>query len=111
MLAFGQNFTDESFFPQPNSFIPERWLSGSDSDICVTDEARKAFMPFGAGRHLCLGFKLADLVLKSALYCFACDDERVIEFDHSSVAKKAGIFPSYSISDGLPGRVSKSKMK
>ena len=111
MLAFGQNFTDESFFPQPNSFIPERWLSGSDIDICVTDEARKAFIPFGAGRHLCLGFKLADLVLKSALYCFACDDERVIEFDHSSVAKKAGLFPSYSISDGFPGRVGKSKMK
>lgn len=107
-LSFGQNFTDEKFFPQPDRFIPERWLS-EDSDIYVSDEARKAFMPFGAGRHLCLGFKLADLVLKSALYCFACDEERVIEFDHSNVAKKAGIFPSYSISDGFPGRVTKMK--
>ncbi len=110
MLAFGQNFTDERFFPKPDSFIPERWFS-EDSDIYVSDEARKAFTPFGAGRHLCLGFKLADLVLKSALYCFACDEERVIEFDQDSVGKKAGIFPSYSISDGFPGRVSKSKMK
>ncbi|KAL7497595.1 hypothetical protein ACHAWT_005898 [Skeletonema menzelii] len=105
-LAFGQNFTDERFFPQPDSFIPERWLS--DSDLYVSDEAQKAFMPFGAGRHLCLGFKLADLVLKSALYCFASDEKRVIEFDHSNVAKKAGIFPSYSISDGFPGRVSRA---
>lgn len=110
MLAFGQNFTDETFFPQPDSFIPERWIS-EDSDVYVSDEARRAFIPFGAGRHLCLGFKLADLVLKSALYCFACDEERVIEFDHDNVAKKVGIFPSYSISDGFPGRVSKSKMK
>ena len=104
MLVFAHHFKDANIFPMPDTFVPERWIAGNN-EYYVSAEARKTFTPFGAGRHLCLGFKLAELVLKSALYCFARDDSRVIEFDTCKVSKQSRLFPAYSISGGFPGRV------
>lgn len=102
-LAFAHNYTDAKYFPNPECFIPERWIAGSGVE--VSDEARLAYRPFGMGKHICLGYKLAELVMKSAMYCFASDKTRVIEFDATKVKRVANIFPAYHVSDGFPGRV------
>ena len=102
-MAFAHNYSDPKYFPNPDSFIPERWISGAKEE--VSNEARASFRPFGMGRHVCLGYKLAELVMKSALFCFARDNTRVIKFDSETVKRKSDIFPAYSISDGFPGRV------
>lgn len=102
-FAFAHNYSDSNYFPNPDCFIPERWVRGAKEE--VSDEARAAYRPFGMGRHVCLGYKLAELVMKSALYCFARDSSRIIQFDTDRVKRKADVFPAYSISDGFPGRV------
>lgn len=47
-------------FPDPLRFDPGRWLPEN-----VTEEAREAFMPFGVGKHRCLGepFAWAELLI------------------------------------------------
>ena len=103
MMSWGQNFFDETYFKNAETFLPERWISGSKEH--VSKEAEASFTPFGMGRHICLGYRLAVLVMKSALFCFAKDQRRVIEFDEEKTCKKPGLFPAYSISDGFCGRV------
>jgi len=102
-LAFAHNYSDPTYYPNPDCFIPERWMSGEKEEI--SDEALTAYRPFGMGRHVCLGYKLAELVMKSALYCFARDETRVIKFDVENVKRISDLFPAYAISDGFPGRV------
>ena len=103
MLPFAHNYSDPQYFVNPNCFVPERWITGAPEE--VSEKGRAAFKPFGMGRHLCLGYNLATLVIKSALYCFSREDSRAIEFDIANVKPKADVFPAYSISDGFPGRV------
>lgn len=102
-LAFAHNYSDSRYFSNPECFVPERWVAGSDLE--VGEEARTAYRPFGMGRHLCLGFKLAELVMKSAMYCFTKNETRSIKFDVDNVKRVADIFPAYHISNGFPGRV------
>lgn len=47
-------------FPDPEAFIPERWLQ-------ETDEMRRHFMPFGLGSRVCMGQHIAYLEMRLAL--------------------------------------------
>lgn len=48
--------TDETIFPKPHSFIPERWLDSSPDQL---RQMEKAYAPFGRGVRACLGVELA----------------------------------------------------
>jgi cytochrome P450 len=55
---------DPRWFPQPEAWLPERWLDGS------ADAApRGAYMPFGTGPRVCLGqhFALMEMTLIAAM--------------------------------------------
>ncbi|KAG4429800.1 hypothetical protein IFR05_014722, partial [Cadophora sp. M221] len=43
---------DESIFPDPEEFIPERWI---DSSVERLSEMERSFLPFGAGSRTCTG--------------------------------------------------------
>ncbi|MFD4562132.1 cytochrome P450 [Streptomyces sp. NPDC058469] len=45
---------DTDLFPDPHRFDPSRWLSADSSDA-----RRRAFVPFGLGRHRCIGDNFA----------------------------------------------------
>jgi cytochrome P450 len=45
---------DPDFFPEPESFRPERWLDGLQKRL-----PRFAYMPFGGGPRLCIGHSFA----------------------------------------------------
>jgi cytochrome P450 len=49
---------DARWFPEPERFRPERFLPGAP------DIPRGAYMPFGAGRHVCLGQHFATMEMK-----------------------------------------------
>ena len=82
-----------SYFPHPNTFIPERWIEGSSislpqsSDVgkwVVSREdvelARKAFCPFSIGPRGCIGKSMAlmemRLTLARLLFLFEFEDAR-----------------------------------
>lgn len=54
---------DARWFPEPEAFRPERFLPGAP------EIPRGAFMPFGAGGHVCIGqhFATVELALMAAL--------------------------------------------
>jgi cytochrome P450 len=52
---------DERYFPRPDNFDPDRWLPGNGADNS------HAFLPFGLGRHRCLGERFAWLEMTLTL--------------------------------------------
>ncbi|CAH2355015.1 hypothetical protein CLIB1423_20S02124 [[Candida] railenensis] len=61
----------ESVFPNPNCFIPERWLQfEQESDFDYKQRMiaqQKYMMPFGKGIRMCLGMNLAVIEMKLAI--------------------------------------------
>ncbi|MBF8188394.1 cytochrome P450 [Nonomuraea sp. K274] len=57
---------DPRFFPEPGRFDPDRWSSERAHRL-----PRKAYLPFGAGPHKCIGdsFAWAELVIVLATVC------------------------------------------
>jgi cytochrome P450 len=103
-------YLDPETFPEPERFVPERWVADGNSEdgshpLKVTALAKQAFMPWGGGVHICLGMNLAQLVLKANLYSFAKDSNRFVSFDADKVKPVYGLFPERSVSDGLPSTV------
>eukprot|EP00928_Gymnodinium_smaydae_P062976 TRINITY_DN4668_c0_g2_i2.p1 TRINITY_DN4668_c0_g2~~TRINITY_DN4668_c0_g2_i2.p1 ORF type:complete len:520 (-),score=104.86 TRINITY_DN4668_c0_g2_i2:138-1697(-) len=66
-LSFSHMFEDPSVFPCPQEFRPERWVPNAPDNIGVSDAAKRAFLPFGLGPHVCLGQNFARLSMKVAL--------------------------------------------
>ena len=50
---------EESYFPDPFTFKPQRWLLEMDNSEAAIALARSAFCPFGVGRTSCVGKHLA----------------------------------------------------
>jgi cytochrome P450 len=57
---------DESHFPDPAAFEPQRWL-GEGGPSRAANAAKRVSMPFGAGPRLCPGRNLALLEMKMAM--------------------------------------------
>ncbi|KAM3414755.1 hypothetical protein BST61_g9908 [Cercospora zeina] len=66
---------DPTIFPDPEEFIPERWLdldiaTGTDTAESETTQKRRmqeAYFPFGLGSRTCIGRNIATLVILKAL--------------------------------------------
>jgi len=56
-----QNFVD------PESWIPERWISEKGTLVQVDNKTEAKFIPFGTGAHHCVGEKMATMVTTRAL--------------------------------------------
>lgn len=48
----------EEYFPEPNKFIPERWMKNEEES--QKDIHRFVSLPFGYGRRTCLGRRFAE---------------------------------------------------
>lgn len=55
---------NESIFPNPEVWMPERWLNLSKEEA---DEKEKWFWAFGSGSRMCLGRNLAMEIMRYAL--------------------------------------------
>eukprot|EP00980_Cylindrotheca_fusiformis_P014186 scaffold3725_cov114-Cylindrotheca_fusiformis.AAC.3 len=97
-------YRDEEVWPEADKFIPERWLAGDPLE--ASKFAKSTYHPFGYGRHLCLGYPMAKLVMAANLYCFASKgNARSIVFDEEKVKIVTAIFPEKKVSDGFPAKV------
>ncbi|XP_054710091.1 cytochrome P450 315a1, mitochondrial-like [Uloborus diversus] len=54
---------DEETFPNPHSFVPERW----ERDSALKDGATNACLPFGLGARACIGRRVAELKMRLLL--------------------------------------------
>ena len=104
MFVSSHWYSDPEVFQEADSFIPQRWLA-DNGDLVVSAFAKKAFRPFGSGRHICLGSPLAKLVIKANLYCFVSKANRSIQFDTKKVKIVDGLFPTKKVAADFPGMV------
>ncbi|GAB0099458.1 hypothetical protein DMENIID0001_153180 [Sergentomyia squamirostris] len=54
-------YFDEQFFPNPRTFMPERWLRTSEKD---NNYNPFAFLPFGSGTRSCIGRRIGELEIE-----------------------------------------------
>lgn len=75
----GVSAMDATFFPDPEAFLPERWAGAEDTEDTekidygyglVSKGASSPYLPFGAGRHRCIGEQFAYLQLGTIIATF-----------------------------------------
>ena len=54
LISMSTTHRDPRFFPEPDAFLPERWLDGLEKRL-----PRGAFLPFGMGSRKCVGASFA----------------------------------------------------
>ncbi|KAF3787775.1 Geraniol 8-hydroxylase [Nymphaea thermarum] len=107
---------DASYWENPTSFLPERFISSN-----IDSKGKNfQFIPFGAGRRMCvgmaLGHRMVHLVLASLLQAFSWELPQGIEPERVNVEAKFGItlhkavplivFPSPLMDINLPQKTS-----
>jgi cytochrome P450 family 49 subfamily A len=55
------------YFPQPDQFLPERWLKICSKSRQGQNHHPFASLPFGYGRRMCLGRRFADLEIQMVI--------------------------------------------
>jgi cytochrome P450 len=75
---------DEDVYPEPCSFLPERWLDGSEEKRKTLDAQ---LIPFGYGGRICLGKALATMELKMLIGSLYLEHESLatLETDAASM--------------------------
>lgn len=76
---------NENVFPQPEEFLPERWLPGNE-----TEDMRRHYMPFGLGSRICMGQYVAMMEMRLALVALVRHYQLVVPkgFDYGSMEMK-----------------------
>eukprot|EP00968_Pinguiococcus_pyrenoidosus_P009855 scaffold770_cov255-Pinguiococcus_pyrenoidosus.AAC.8 len=103
LSSFSNWYRDPECFPDPTRFSPERWVK-TEEEGGATAFARKVFRPFGLGRHVCLGEKLAWQSLKANMICFIRSSS-ALRYDESAIHSDSKIFPERVVTNGLPAKV------
>lgn len=84
---------DPRAFERPEDFAPERWLDGLAERL-----PRFAYFPFGGGPRLCIGYAIADLMLRLVLAVMvrrvhlAWRDGRPATWDPVTLRPKRGLW-------------------
>jgi len=63
LYSLGRTHMDPEIYPEPTKFDPDRYLEGREEDRKQT----YAYLGWGAGRHACVGVKMAKLQMKLVL--------------------------------------------
>ena len=110
LAAPGASAMDEQFFSNPAEFNPDRWNDMDDADAdggtdkfdfgfgLVSKGTASPYLPFGAGRHRCIGEQFAKVQLGSILATF------VREFELSLPGDGRVPGPDYTVSVPVPKR-------
>lgn len=102
LAAPGATAMDERYFKNPNDFNPSRWEGAEGGEVeaeqfdfgfgMVSKGTASPYLPFGAGRHRCIGEQFANVQLGSIVSTFI----REFEFSLPGDGKVPG--PDYTVS-------------
>lgn len=84
--------TTESYYPQANSFLPERWLRDENlrgSCPAAIETNPFTYLPFGFGKRGCVGKRFAELEIESFI-CRLIRNYRV-EWHHNEMKIKSAL--------------------
>ncbi|XP_020818154.1 probable cytochrome P450 12d1 proximal, mitochondrial isoform X1 [Drosophila serrata] len=67
-IVLGSNilFQDNSYYPQADKFLPERWLRDAETGKKTPMNAF-TYLPFGFGPRMCIGKRLVDLEVETSV--------------------------------------------
>ncbi|KAF9007014.1 cytochrome P450 [Cyathus striatus] len=95
------------FFPRPEQFWPERWLS-EDGEVIVD---RAAFIPFSAGQANCAGKTLAMMEMRYAIAILMRNFDMRFEDDYDPIQWERNLVDRFVFAKGkLPVRVTRRKL-
>lgn len=96
---------DPNVYSDPESFIPERWLTKENGEASDAEKAASNYLVFGHGPHNCLGKEYAILHMTALIGCASVlmDWEHIITPESQQVQVIATIFPK----DGFIAKFSK----
>ncbi|KAK9452423.1 cytochrome P450 [Limtongia smithiae] len=108
LAAPGVPMIDNQYFKEPRTFNPERWLEAknminladSSDAATISKGARSPYLPFGAGRHRCIGEQFAYVQLGTIMSLF------IREFKWTIYGGAKVPTPDYSSMVTLPGEPS-----
>ena len=58
---------DETCYPEPDKFIPERWLENEDGSAPLAESKPQNYLVWGSGPHKCIGVQYASMHLAATL--------------------------------------------
>ncbi|KAL7421238.1 RNA polymerase C-22 sterol desaturase [Cryptotrichosporon argae] len=65
--AFWNSLHDETCYPEPDAFKPERWLPGPDGSEPLAETKPQNYLVWGSGPHKCIGVQYASMHLTATL--------------------------------------------
>lgn len=65
--AFWNSLHDETVYPEPDSFKPERWLPNDDGSEPLAETKPQNYLVWGSGPHKCIGGQYASMHLAATL--------------------------------------------
>ncbi|KAL3417743.1 Trichodiene oxygenase 7 [Phlyctema vagabunda] len=97
-VSMSQKLThdNESLFPSPRSFIPERWLGSADNPV----ELQSYLKPFGRGSRACIGSHLANAEIYLTLaHVFSRFDMTLFDTTKDDIEQVHDFFSPFPESD------------
>ncbi|WRT68966.1 uncharacterized protein IL334_005948 [Kwoniella shivajii] len=93
--AFWNALHDETCYPEPDSFKPERWLPNDDGTPPIADSKPQNYLIWGSGPHKCIGGQYASMHLAATLGTASVlmNWEHEVTKDSEEIKVIAAIFP------------------